>query len=241
MAAIREAVVTEDMGHVAAERAIRMATAGPGAELRDSNVQVSRQRPQTAPVGRKVQEPKAAQWRAQNNFTFYTPSDDPKELRMHAMFREGQQKRLEQHQRELEMSSAIQQWSESRSRIEEEVSRREEAAKWEPRQGPWGGQQRASTRILDVKAVDDEDEDEDDDDFEIVYDEEEEDFAPGVEGKPDENSDPAKKPMSAIKKKPRPKSRGAMWLSSYHKQSFHRLEYKKPAPAPKPSSAHRPM
>jgi len=240
LAAIKDAVVSEGMGAVAAERAIRMGTAGPGAELRDSNVPVSRQRPQTAPVQRD-EDPNAGQWRAKNNFTFYTPSDDPKELRMHAMFREGQQKRLEKHQRDLEMSTAIQDWTMNRSRIEEEVNRREAASKWEPRHGPWGGQPRAATRILDVHADDDDDDDEEDDDVEIFEDDGEEDFAPGVEGKPDENSDPKNKPVSAVKKKPRPKSRGAMWLSSYHKQSFHRLEYKKPTPAPKPSSAHRPM
>ena len=36
-----------------------------------------------------------------NNFTFYTPSDDPKELRMHALYEQKQPKRVERHKREV--------------------------------------------------------------------------------------------------------------------------------------------
>ena len=73
----------------------------PGAELVDRNVQVSdaapntsrvllpsashigimqvrRARPQTAPAQPRKDAEHAASWRARHNFTFYTPSDDPK-------------------------------------------------------------------------------------------------------------------------------------------------------------------
>ncbi len=49
------------------------------------------------------------------------------------------------------------------------------------------------------------------------------------------------KAAAALPKKQRPQSRGAVWLSSYHKESFHRMEYRKPGKGPKPAPAHRPM
>lgn len=229
-AAIRSAVVSENMRTVEAERAIHMGTAGPGAELQDTNVAVSRARPATAPP--KQRDAVAANWRAQNNFTFYTPSDDPKELRMHALYEQKQPKRVERHKREVEMASALSDWSQQRSRVEQEISRRELGVGWTAR----GWTSAPERRVLDVTAVDDEEsEDEEEGLTDIVEDDGDEDFAPGVEGKPKSVK------AGSLKTKERPKSRGAVWLSSYNQKSFHRLEYSKPfVPKAKPPSI-RPM
>jgi len=210
----------------------------PGAEFKSTAVEVKRARPQTAHAVPKKNEKEAARWRAENDFTFYTPSDDPKEIAMHEHFQERQSERLKKHQREVEMRSALTGWAVRRARIDEEIVRRQEAVNWSVR----AHSTVPRVRVLDVNA-DPEEEDG------ILSDESDTEFADGVLSMEDaknvsraESAGGARAGSAAgSAKKSRPQSRGATWLSSYHEKSFHRIEYQKPKVEVKRPQSHRPM
>jgi len=189
----------------------------PGAETVDDRIQVRRARPQTAPALPKKDAHATAAWRAKHDFTFYTPSDDPKELAMHKNFQDRQGEKLKKHQREVEMRTALTGWAVRRARIDEEIVRRQEAVNWSVRAHSAAPKQ----RVLDVHAGEDDDG--------IFSDESDTEFAA------------EEAPLGSPKSFGRSPSRGATWLSSYHEKSFHRIEYTKPKPEPRRAPTHRPM
>jgi len=200
----------------------RTAVTAAGAEKSDQNVPVRRARPQTAPTVPKKNVAEAAKWRAQHNFTYYTPSDDPKELAMHDKFASQQADRFKSHRREVEMSEALTGWAVRRARINEEITRRQEAVQWSMR----SKDAMPTQRILDVNADSEDDDGIEDDESDTEF---------GAEEAPVGGQ------TSPGGTKQRPKSRGATWLSSYHEKSFHRIEYSKPKPQPRPPPVHRPV
>merc|ERR1711959_821991 len=107
------------------------------------------------------------------------------------------------HRRDVEMRTALTGWATRSARIEEEISRRQEAVHWSVRAKSAAPAQ----RVLDVNA--------DDDDAGILSDESDTEF--GAEAAKMEG-DTAPNKVG----KGRPKSRGATWLSSYNEKSFHR-------------------